>query len=345
MTRFLPLLLCCVLLAGCAGKIRSTYFKSNPVPYDGKELPDGFWKDLQTHDAATIPAGKAPPPERASDRNFWVLPLQLNLRSVTVSQDRKHVNVDQLVWNDLLSPVILTSLPLRLKYRGYSYKEGSNLPTGFREFTWSPFLVEDRMIGDVDKKLRIKGGGLPLLGTKIHASNEGNAEVNYADAFDLRALASLWTLGPAYAKIEMQQMIDDKPTTVTAYGAAPLLLAGAPGLMLWTDYKVRDGRGGYATAHGPALGSLGYFAAKNMDRAITEIVKDEVTGNETTKVIPPDPNVRRFLLGGLLWHSYVKRDRETQALDKSRHGPLWTMFGWGHKDGRFNVRLFFLRIG
>jgi hypothetical protein len=336
--------MCLLVLSGCQSSSRTSFFRENAPPRDGVVLPVDFWEKVE--EAKT----RTERPDRrlgSTDTRIWLLPFNINTRSVSIGDDGSGMDVVHVTWNDIGVPVLLFTLPWRVKFRQYHYEEGSLHPTGFRSLTWSPFVFEDRAIGSVDKRLRIKGSGLPLLYSNLKVDLKDRAE---NDIVKLRGSTSLMTLGPSYMTIE-QRVPHDKETsgTQSVYMAAPLFLGGWPGLMLWSDYRIAaKPTGDRFTGHGPLFGLLGYFAAKRGGGYFIMSPENPRTEEDSEfqyEVFKRDSESVRLLLMGLLWHDYSRRDFETGQVNSSRHGPLWSAFGWGRKNGRFKVRFLWIPIG
>jgi len=339
------------LLTGCTFNQNSEFFKTQPVIKDGAPITEETWAAM---DAARA-EGKD---SRLSSKGSFAFPLPGLVRIQTFAagqnpETKKTDKADSLlfVWNDLLTPYLGLTLPLRAKFRLYHYERGTPLPAGFRGITYSPFVFEDRAIGKVDPNLELKARGLPLLFADFKARY---AEADRDRRHHFRANTFLWTLGPAVAKYRAEAIATaDAETTAPlsrGYLAAPLLLGGAPGAVLWTDYHIRiaetkDSAGQRFVGHGPFLGFLGYFDSKVSPKVRTEITTsaDGTERVETQRNI--DGSRKVHVLGGILWHHYTRRDAATSVRLRYRNGPLWGAFGWGHDGDRFNIRFLYIPIG
>ncbi|MBI1291792.1 hypothetical protein GC173_11195 [bacterium] len=329
------LLIAVAVLSSCSFTRRSEYFKKEDSPRHGKPLSEDIWVGMQE-------AREAKSDQTLSVAEAFNWPLPFNASAYLFEVDRpkdaaaplEKAQATSFVWNDIASPMLMTTLPYRIKWRLYQYERGTDRPIGFRAITYSPFVFEDRAIGKVDERYQIRAQGLPLLFADLKiARNDSKAGTSKR----LHGTTTLWTLGPAWATFGADTKVADDPTTRSSRGyvALPVALGGGLGAMLWTDYSVRltdpqHGGKRRLIGHGPLAGVLGYFE----DRVEPASAGGGKTGRHNVHV-----------LGGLLWHHYTKRDAETGARVRDRSGPLWSMFGWGHSGDRFKVRVLFIPIG
>jgi hypothetical protein len=345
---YLLLMTLVLTLAGCSQNMRSAHFKTAPPPAHGKPITEPQWQAMQeAHDSR-------------KDRRLvvqeslnWPLPFIATARDFSVERNRETGRLDkaqgmQFVFNDLATPLILTTLPLRMKFRLYHYERDTDLPVGFRALTYSPFVFEDRAIGKVDRRYTVRAQGLPLLFADLKLAKNDPEE---GTAKRLHATTTLWTLGPAWLTFDTETKANDDPSTRTStgYAALPLMLGGGLGTILWTDYSLRltdPDHGGKrrVIGHGPLAGFLGYFddRAESGTATVTRKTSD---GEEREVTISTEGRRNVHVLGGLLWHHYTKRDAATGARVRDRSGPLWSMFGWGHSADSFKVRILFVPIG
>ncbi|MCC6547463.1 hypothetical protein IT570_09880 [Candidatus Sumerlaeota bacterium] len=308
-------------LASCSSVSRADLFKNKEAkaPINGRALEPDAWEKFATVDQKRN--------LRSSKTGFWLLPFTLSVHDFAVSPNRDAAVNRNVMWNDLLTPLLLTTLPLHFSYSEYQYEKGIAEPVSKTGFRWTLLWAQTESRGkETDFKFRAKG--IPLFYAFVSARNPGK-KVN------LSFNHSLWTLGPALLRMD----VDEKLQKQKGYFFAPLLLGGALGGVVWTDYYVvaRDEK--TAMGHGPLFGALGFWKQRSQWVSYTEAAKKdeppiaEVKGTQSVSGV----------LLGILWSQYERRDMEGR-IDKSRYGPLWTMFGWSHRDGKFAVKFLWLPI-
>lgn len=309
---------CLAVLSGCASVSQPEFLDEYDVPLGGEAMPAGLWAAVDENSA------QGRPDTRSQRNSLWVLPFQFSYAQTSLySKFSDGLMVDgssrantaetfRIDWNDLLAPYLGVALPLRVIVRDYGYAEGADNPVRRRGVGYTPFWAwtwDDG--GTRHAPLEYRAAGVPLLYWQLKGGYGAPGDDKTRVRLDL--YQALWTLGPAVIKLDMRLDGDE----VRGYLANPLLLGGALGHVLWTDYTFRA-PGRFASGHGPALGMLGY-TNHTFSRA----------GGGSEKL--------RFAVAGVLWSEYMEKVPDGRVIDAKR-GPLWSMFGWGRKDGRFAVR-------
>jgi hypothetical protein len=292
------------------------------------------------------------PPHRSEDKEaiehgtIWPLPFNMVLRRAKVEPGKaggpEELHVMQMTWNDLLMPILLPTIPVHIRASHHTYQRGKSKPVQSFRLYWNPFCAGLRH-DSVGRERTSRLGGFPLVYTKFvipFSFSEPQGENTDASGF-----LSLLTLGPAHVRIN-QVVEGDGPTTTTLFKATvPLLLGGVLGPTLWTSYRaggppdLKEADPDNAvevSGHGPFFGLGGVTAWR-------KALKPLQAGESVTR--RGSAQRTRFVLFGILWSDYVRRDPTTGKLLQSRYGPLWSMFGWGNEKGWFRLRFLGISMG
>ncbi len=295
-----------------------------PIPNGGK-MSERVW------DAADDQPESRP--VSYSNSTMWLLPLNFSTRQFTVQSDRETAHYRNVTWNDL-GPMIFT-LPLRIRVADYIYKRGTERPVASRGVVMTPFWVQKFDKGDFGDDKEFYGFGVPLLFATLGLKD--------GETLNTKFFSSLWSLGPFMFKMENTV----GRTYQKQYLAAPLLF-GSWGGLLWIDIdflrEIDGDTNQRIVAHGPLLGLLGFWYQKSDKIYVTsaeDVANDRAEEEGEVKIVGEE--AQRLILGGLLWQDSMDWDANDELTD-ARHGPLWTMFGWGKKDGRNTLRLFWIPI-
>jgi hypothetical protein len=308
------LLLMLLLVTACSTTRTAKPLEGREIPYDGSPIPADLWT------AAMVPEKPSqlrttiwPLPTTFGFRRFWVNPKDGTANSLRVS----------------LGSLWMLILPYRAEITLAQYDGPDAKPTGFRSLKWNPFFTRARNEGEFQfAGMRFKSNGVPVF-----YSNSKTDFENGAWAMQARLKQGLWLLGPTQLGLAegLSARYGGKEGRFQnqAKVFAPLYLGG-PGSWLWLTTDVRLGNTNLEGApnglrfrgNGPVFGLGGYLFGSN------------ISGNRSS-------NFRHVVLG-LLWHDV--NTRVDGKLETSRHGPLWSGFGWGHRDGRFRLRFLWFSI-
>lgn len=301
-----------VLASGCSRVIQPKPMENMNLPIGG-ELPPAFWEATDEFETdSNIYYQK---------QSFWMLPFNLYLNEIRLSDnDKNRAFAHHVGWNDFGSSMLMVFLPYHFTYTDYIYERGTPGPIGKRGIRWTLLWTAPFAEGESGSDSLFQSKGIPL----VHSWSRVRAK----DRYDVRFWNTFWTFGP-FALVFENETGDSK---FHGYFASPLMLGGALGAILWSDYHISQDGEGYAVAHGPLFGSLGYMG-----------MKSTVPSSEDPFAGPVASESTHTLLGGLLWHDYQRRSLEGQY-EAGRYGPLWTAFGWQKRDGRFGLRVLFIPI-
>jgi len=321
-------LTCSVLLVGlalngCVTNSGKRKLDNQSLPVSGEPIPKALWDDL-TQDDSGKPAGGTTY-RRAHD---WTIPTVLVRRWFHTGNEGKSLSATRIEYFSLLSLI----LPFHGGLKRYDYNAPDSEPIADRWLHWNPFWTSAGGKGDLAiGKLEVDSAGIPLLYASTGVDSESS---DYA--VRLRVRQSLWLFGPGYVRARGPELLTFGPGRNPESGFKEDFFrgyfpVGIRAFMLWVSYDARLRSGGgnngavryHFTGHGPIAGFGGYFFGSKRE------------GEDHS-------NFRHVVLGAL-WHDVVTR--RSGELKTSRHGPLWSAFGWGHRDGKFNVRLFWLPIG
>jgi hypothetical protein len=318
---FLALLVLAASLGtGCVSKNRAEIFKEEvKAPTNGRKLsPDAWDKFAAQDEKRRLTSGRT---------SFWLLPFSLYVHDFSVARNREVATSKNVAWNDLSTPILFTTLPLRFSYREYEYTKGNLEPVSKTSVSWNLFWASASTKGEPNT-VRFKAKGIPLFYAFASASDPKRD-------FKLSVNNVLWTLGPAWLKIDGKNGDQQQK----GYFGAPLLLGGMLGGILWGDHHIQSNGNQSSLGHGPLFGFLGYWK----QTAPWLVYPEAKAGEDAPK---PEVKGRQCMSGallGILWSQYTRRD-EAGKIDKSRNGPLWTMFGWSHRDGKFAVKFLWIPI-
>lgn len=299
-----------LLFAGCTMKHRSQELDGLDLWNRDRTMPREVWNARYATD------------KDLQDARQLIVPFPFQLYAKHL-----HVSTDEAVarrtsWNDVGVPFVLM-LPLRISYQEHLYEAGRSSSSATQRFSWNPLWARSSSTGVANKSTEIDAYGVPLIFSRVKAQRHDEER-----PLQFRLLTSLWTLGPATARWE------SGPHGDRGYMFAPLLLGGIIGTTVWSDFEARrfydDGtlqqKSGY---HGPLYGALGYIHEQRPP--VRNEAGDEITVS------------RCMWLLGTIWSHRAERNEAGETLD-SHNGPLWGMLGWGKKDGRNAVRLFWIPV-
>ena len=310
-----------LLLASCVQRFQSDQLRDVDVSYKGGPLPKQMWEESEKKLAAEKEKKASEPTGRLfkGSSTSWILPGFFQYRQLLVEPEEATTHRGS--WVDLLSPMFL-SLPLCINYQEHYYAPNSTESQGSRSITWSPIWANAVKEGTVDRGREFQASGVPLLWSTFRVRDNHRP-------LQVSGFTTLWSLGTA--------SIHGKDPKWEGYFTAPLLLGGLIGSAVWSDacIKVHGSEGAApvrAEWHGPFMGFLGYQSYRGPE----DFDPEKGTASSVTRA-------RKLALGGLIWYDGSRYD-EKGALVKSAHGPLWTLFGWGVKDGKKHARVFGISI-
>lgn len=275
----------------------------------------------------------------ASDVGVWLVPLWLDVESAQLPKSGDRIRyIDVSAFN--LGLLSLPILPLWVTVDQTSVeKSGARSGTGFG---WTPFWAWSEPTAGNDVELH--GSGIPLLWGSVKIAS-------HTDTVDIRIRHYLWSLGPAF--LGLKKGVGD--SVVDGYAFYPLL-AGGLGGWLWTSSDFQS-EFGSATSHGPLNGYLGYYRLEGFSpeegidlEASLEMDLDaegfgELLESDEKSELMKRTNAEGLVegvelwLGGIVWSAFT--DTDTQGAEvNGRHGPLWTMFGYGKEKGESTIILF-----
>ena len=306
----------CISLAGCVNRTTVREFQGHKIPYHAEKLDEGFVEKLATVNSI------APQVERVA--NVFPFPSILIYRNFSNKDNNGNVAATSFTWYDLFLGSIGISLPLAVNYTDNHYSAETGERVAQRRAVYTPLWASSSSEGEFARGMNIEASGIPILWGRMKFS-ETNREGVTGTA---KMTSFLWTLGPMVVQMRTS---DD---SAGGYMAAPLLLGGLLGGILWSDYHLRDGES-MRIGHGPLLGFLGYTQWR--------IVRPPTFDETETMTRPRAENSRRLVLGGVLWED-TRNVEGTDTVTSTSHGPLWGMLGWGSKEGRFALRLLWIPI-
>lgn len=325
------------VLASCSFNQSTKRVKPGVIDWSGEKIKPEVWEAAGSGETAKTLNEK--------HGRIWLLPFNVSVWQFLAPKNSNKAIGNNFTWNDLLTPVLFTTLPLRARFHEYAFEKGTDTPVGTRTLNWNPFWTWVSEKGKFPRTTDLKAQGIPLFYGHVSVKD------STADRFRFNITNTLWSVGPMYMCFEGKRdakvptRMADGTTTRTlqtktqgAYLFTPVLALGGPGVLLWSDYYFHDNLERYNIGHGPILGLLGYVEAFNPAATARKRAADE----EGLRV--PATELRRRLIAGVLWSSRVDRDAE-KALVYSSHGPLWGIIGWGYKDERPRVQILWIPIG
>ncbi len=255
-------------------------------------------------------------------RFSWLLPLNIYSQTMTRQGGGESIWAERFTWNGLGFPMFF--LPYRVVYANSSYDRSQDEPVGKEGLIWWPLYTDRFSEGDPSGNVQIDADGIPLFFSRVRADT-GDFQAQFWNV--------LWTLGPACLTAEATDPRTDE--TAEVYLAAPLLLGGVLGTILWTDVSIKNANAQESIMmHGPLFGILGYYQIKQRAVEMNEDSQEPaIVGRESV----------HGLVGGALWNDYTRRDLDGELV-KARYGPLWTGFGWQWKEDRFGLRFLWIPI-
>ena len=210
-----------------------------------------------------------------------------------------------LRWYDLGNPLLY--LPVYCSVRQENYLAGAAEPDSGTRLVWTPLWTAARNTNPEAGRPQLKAWGVPLLLSHVGGDlKQGHFSLTNG----------LWTLGPMVMRYKTDR-------GGGGYVATPLLLGGLLGSILWVDFHIEDAQN-RVIGHGPFFSFLGYsdvFAAH------------KGKGKH-----------QRMILLGTLWYEKSFQDIEKHEIIDSIHGPLWGIFGWGHKKTVPHIRFLWIPI-
>lgn len=315
-------------MTACKGGGRTQELDGVRLPYGGRPMTAKVWEAVDKADEKQ--------PIAESYRFIWPIPLEVVNRTTVVARTKDKSQNSRLIWNDLATPLLVTFLPLRIDYSRYVYDRAHEMPTGKQHLYWNLFWAGSSESGDIGSDLRMHAAGVPLFYGAMRVER-----IQAKQLLDFHQV--LWTLGPAWMRFHGE----GPGGAGHGYFVTPLLLGGALGTAVWTDYHI-DAPEAKLEGHGPLAGFLGYWCLKaektRLNPEAAEHVGPPSPGEKAPDtMIAEGTRTKRLIIGGLLWHDFVDRDTKGVVQD-SGHGPLWSAFGWGKKNGKFAVRVLFIPI-
>jgi hypothetical protein len=316
---------------GCSTSGGSEVLREFEAPQPGERVPDSFWAEAET--ATDKPGVRSV---------FWPVPFVVDADVHELEGERDRVrSIGIGVFN--LGLVLLPTLPFYVGVEyGRFWKDGREEHSKFR---WTPFWAwSENSPGSV---VKLEASGVPLLWGDIEIDSP-------EDELELDIRHYLWSLGPVH--LHLNKAVGDKHVVGTT--VMPFYLAGL-GYLVWTS-NILDSEFGSVDAHGLLGGYLGYYRSEGLspqsvlgERRATELL-EPIDATDVLDEIEPDQVLSRFdangnvpstelWLGGILWSSFADTAPDGQEYD-GRHGPLWTMFGYGTDEGEDAIILFWFKI-
>lgn len=312
--------ICCgalllLMLSGCSTIGGSQRFPQNvEIPGGGGPIEPGLWQGAEQYGPGSLPT------------RYWIVrwffPTSIYNKTASFESDSR-LRVSRTLYQDLLFPIFL--VPMQFKTSHYIYDKSQSEPVAGDWVSWNVFWADEGQVGGGIPGREVSAAGVPLFFgiAKTRDREQTNMMWN-----------SLWSLGPAFYSVNVtpsqQEVLGSqaRPREASISIFCPVALGGIPGLVLWTDLTIERSTAegtNRMEAHGPLGGSLGMLQARTKTNKSDELL--------------------RLVMFGALWYDkkeYV--DTEEEQRDFAAHGPLWSMFGWGRKDGKNAVRLFFVPI-
>ncbi len=330
------LLISALILTGCTSSSTNRNLRDTNISISGGPIPEDVWVKAN-EDRPTIP------PRRELSR-FWLLPLYAHSSHITLYPEgipappgdsdipslENTAEGATFIWNDLLTPLIFTTLPLRIYYQQVEYERGTEEPIGKRGVAYTPFWAWSWNKGEFNDDVELKAMGVPLLFSQLKIGQErrdGNQGAN------IRINQFLWTLGPSLLRLNAAT---EDEGTIKGFYANPLFLGGGLGALVWSSYHLdahgRDDQVATVRGHGPLLGIIGYFRThERRFRPNLEEERLDLHDDSTT-----------LLLGGTLWYS--SKNRVNGELEKSTNGPLWGIVSVGKRNNRPAIKVLWIPI-
>lgn len=329
--RWIHALASMVLFASVSG---CSFSDNDPHPIDpvapgpGEELPADAFTKLEGSEQTSVAEG-----------SVWLVPFWVDTQvaELTASSDRiRYLDIKAGNLGLLTIPI----LPFYVEVDQASFdRSGVRSSSGF---AWTPFYAWSKDTQGSDIVLR--ASGIPLLWGSVDI-------VSHSDTLDVRIRHFLWSLGPTY--FGLKKGIGD--SVIEGYEFLPLL-AGGFGSWLWSSTDLRSDFG-TVTAHGFLNGSVGYYASEGFSPSDALEIEDAISmaddgkdigglfdsaaKTEAMKRTNAEGLVERtkLLLGGILWAAWTDSDPNGAEVN-GRHGPLWSMFGYGTKQNEPTIILF-----
>lgn len=313
---------------GCSSTKGDELLTSFEPPADGQSVPADFWTKAAAVENTTAGGG-----------SVWLVPFWLGVDSTELNDAKDGVRkIDVALFNPGLTVLPLLPFYVDVDYGGWS-KNGKSESAGF---TWTPFWAWGHT--SEGSSVQLSATGVPILwgGVKIHSQE---------DDIDLRIRHYLWSLGPLFVGLDKGL----GNSRVKGYQFYPVYLAGLGGL-IWSSMDLNSDFG-TVTAHGLLGGNLGYYKSTGFapnkaleNQNMLEMVKE---GEDIGKILEKGKKSElmkktdenglvpgtELWLGGILWSAFTDHDAAGAEVN-GRHGPLWTMFGYGKEKGESTVILF-----
>lgn len=317
MTRLLPLLASAtlVLLAGCSSHFTNHSLEGKTLPYHGEAIDEETWEAI---------AGARPQGQPLEMRSFALpLPTVVVHRAFSPLQEAGTHTAASFTWYDGFIGALGISLPLVVNFNSYQYEPDVAEPVGRVSALYTPLWATSSSEGEAETALSLEAKGVPLLFTRVNLREESPGGIGGTATMT----GFLWTLGPAVLKL------DTDDGSRRGYMAAPLLLGGMPGALLWSDYHLYE-EDSHRIGHGPGFGFLGYTQWRTTE------TWEAPAGEEASAA---EERFRRLVIGGALWQDTARSDADGASISTS-HGPLWGMFGWGSRGDDFALRALWIPI-
>lgn len=305
-----------VLVSGCTSRAQSDIF-SRVNPPSGDMMGPEVWAAI---DEA--------PQEQAYRRSnlFWLLPRYIFSKNFVADKNEREAFSSSLAWFD----IGLLFLPISIKATEYHFSADSPEADGRRGLVWNPLWAYAWNEGNFRTEKEFKASGVPLLYSSV--------KVGEKDELQTKFLTFLWTLGPMVVKVNGNLEANQGELPISGYAATPLLLGGWGGI-LWSDVHLNVGERAKIVSHGPLLGALG-FVYTHSDFRLERRLEDGRIDPDSEVINQRD--TQRMVIGGFLWKDGSRR--VNGKVERAHHGPIFAMFGWGRKDDRPTVRLFWTHV-
>ncbi len=317
---------------GCATKMVTDDFPDQErISYDGGFVSTYVWENADSFDAEN--------PPRKEWRFTWLLPLNIYQKLAEFESSHK-LAVRKNTYNGLGFPLLF--LPLRYSSQESLYGHEDVYPIHRARTEWNLLYAKSRVSEDwPEGRPSLYAQGYPLFFSKGTLRDLGTYSGRRSD---VTGWQTLWSIGPAYLKYKSREADRSEPRNEQrATVGMPLALGGFLGTILWLDTDAVDHKE-YTRerlqVHGPLFGMLGFFRTDTQSRW-NQV--PEMSGEDDPRRL----GYREYsqgLLAGLLWYDHGTEYVALPETENSGHGPIWSMFGWGRKNGEQTIRVFWIPI-
>ncbi len=319
-------------LGGCAKKMVTDDFPDGErISHNGGFVSTYAWENADSFERET-------PPRK--EWNFtWLLPLNIYQKMAEFEGTHK-LATSKNTYNGLGFPLLF--LPLRFSSQENLYSRADTYPKHRSRTEWNLAYASSSVSEDWPKdRPTLHAKGLPLFFSKGTLRDLGTQSGRRTDAAGWQ---TLWSIGPAYMKFKSREADRSNPRDEQRVTAGmPLALGGFLGTILWLDADATNHRE-YSRerlqVHGPLFGMLGFFRTQKGTRWN---MVPETSGEDDPRRFGHE-EYSKGLIAGLLWYDQGSKYTALPETENSGHGPVWSMFGWGRKNGEPTIRIFWIPI-